>query len=64
MVLPFDQVLRQQRFIQEHPEWQIHAQDRGTRFTAEKSEGTDSHVVAALSLTELLNRLDEIVAGQ
>ena len=27
MSLPFDQVVRQQRFINDHPEWSIHAQD-------------------------------------
>lgn len=64
MALPFDQVVRQQQFLRAHPEWSIHPQDRGTRFTAEKSDGTNCHVVAALSLKELLNRLDEIVAGQ
>jgi hypothetical protein len=64
MALPFDQVVREQRFIKDHPEWQIHAEHRGTRFTAEKAEGKTSHVVAALSLEELLNRLDEIVAGR
>ena len=54
----------EQRFLQAHPEWAIHAQDRGSRFTAEKNDGTDCHVVAALSLEELLNRLDQIVAAQ
>ncbi len=64
MALPFDQVVREQRFLQAHPEWAIHAQDRGSRFTAEKNDGSHCHVVAALSLEELLNRLDQIVAAQ
>ncbi len=64
MSLPLDQVVRQQRFIQEHPEWSIHPQDGATRFIAEKDDGHDCHVVAALSLRELLNRLEEIVAAQ
>jgi hypothetical protein len=63
MALPFDQVLREQRFIAAHPEWSIHAQDGATRFTAEKDDGTNCHLVAALSLQELLDRLDEIVAA-
>ena len=63
MGLPFDQVVRQQHFIQDHPEWSIHAQDGARRFIAEKGDGQDCHVVAALSLRELLNRLEEIVAG-
>ena len=37
---------------------------RARRFIAEKGDGSDCHVVAALSLRELLNRLDEIVADQ
>jgi hypothetical protein len=64
MGLPFDQVVRQQRFINDHPEWSIHAQDGARRFIAEKGDGQDCHVVAALSLRELLNRLEEIVAAQ
>ena len=64
MGLPFDQVVRQQRFIQDHPEWSIHAHDGATRFVAEKGDNHDCHVVAAPSLRELLNRLEEIVAAQ
>ena len=63
MGLPFDQVVRQQRFIRDHPEWSIHPHDGATRFIAEKGDGHDCHV-AALSLRELLNRLEEIVAAQ
>jgi hypothetical protein len=64
MALPFDQILRQQRFSQDHPEWSIHSQDGACRFTAEKNDGPDCHLVAALTLKALLDRLDEIVAGQ
>ena len=64
MALPFDQVVREQRFLQAHPESAIRAQDRGSRFTAQKNDGRDCHVVAALSLEELLNGLDQIVAAQ
>lgn len=63
MALLLDQVVREQAFLQAHPEWAIFSQDRGQRFTAEKTDGRNCHVVAALSLEELLNRLDEIVAG-
>ena len=63
MGLPFDQVVRQQRFIQDHPEWSIHPQD-GPSFTAEKNDGTSRHIVARPSLKGLLDRLDEIVAGR
>ena len=46
MALPFDQLLRRERFIKEHPAWSICPQDGGVRFTAEKTEGKNSHVIA------------------
>jgi len=64
VTLPFDQMLRQQRFVRAHPEWAIHCQDGGARFIAEKGDGHSAHIVAALSLEELLNRLDEIAVGR
>jgi hypothetical protein len=64
MALPFDQLLRQQRFIQAHPQWSICPQDGASRFTAEKTDGDSCHVVAGLSLGGLLDRLEEIEAGQ
>ena len=64
MGLPFDQVVRQQRFTRDHPEWSIHPQDGARHFIAEKGDGQGCHVVAALSLRELLNRLEEIVRAQ
>ncbi len=63
MALPFDQLLRRERFITEHPAWSICPQDGGTRFTAEKTEGKNSHLIAGLSLRKLLDRLEEIEAG-
>ena len=64
MALPFDQLLRQQRFIQDHPHWSICPQDGGWRFTAEKTDGQSCHIVAGLSLKALLDRLEEIEANQ
>lgn len=64
MGLPIDQVVRQERFIREHPEWSIHSHDGARRFIAEKGDDQDCHVVAAVSLRELLNRLEEIVAAK
>jgi hypothetical protein len=64
MAPPFDQLLRQQRFIQDHPQWSICAHDVGSGFTAEKTEGHSCHVVAGLTLGRLLDRLEEIEAGQ
>ena len=63
MAVPYDQELRQQRFIQAHPQWSIHAQDEATHFTAEKDDGGGTrHIVANPSLKMLLDRLDEIEA--
>jgi hypothetical protein len=59
MALPVDQVIRERRFLAAHSEWQIFAQDRGSRWTAECDE--PNHLVTALSLRELLDRLDSIV---
>ena len=61
MGLPFDQVVRQQRFIHDHPEWSIHAQDGARRFIAEKGDGQDCHVVAALSLRDGQGRLIKLM---
>jgi hypothetical protein len=60
MPIPVDQVIREQRFLAAHQEWNIFSHDRGSRFTAECAEPI--HVVVALSLRELLDRLEEIVA--
>lgn len=62
MSLPVDQVIRERRFLAAHSEWNIFSQGKGSRFTAECAEPI--HVVTALSLRELLDRLEEIVAGQ
>ena len=60
MAVPYELELRHQRFIQTHPQWSIHPQDGGTRFTAEKDDGAWRHIVAEHSLKVLLDRLDEI----
>jgi hypothetical protein len=62
MTLPLDQVIREQRFLAAHSEWSILSHGKGSRFTAECTEPI--HVITALSLRELLDRLDEIAAGQ
>jgi hypothetical protein len=64
MALPLDLVLREQAFIRAHPEWAIYAQQSGGRFVGETSDGSTRHVIAKPSLKALLDRLDEIVAGQ
>ena len=64
MPAPYDQELRQQRFLRAHPHWPVHAQDEATHFTAGKDDGTWRHIVANPSLTMLLDRLDETGAGR
>jgi hypothetical protein len=59
MPLPIDQVIRERRFLAANPEWSIHSHDKGGRFVAECDE--PNRVVVALSLRELLDRLEEIV---
>lgn len=59
MGLPLDQVIRERRFLAGHPEWSIFSQDKGSRFTAECDE--PNRIVVALSLRELLDRLESIV---
>jgi len=63
MALPYEQLIRQQRFTAQHPQWSIYAQDGESRFTAEKIGPRSCHVVAALTLHALLDRLEEIEAG-
>ena len=59
MALPVDQVIRERRFLAANPQWSIHSQDKGSRFTAECDD--PNRVVVALSLRQLLDRLEEIV---
>ena len=55
MGLPFDQVVRQQHFIQDHPEWSIHAQDGARRFIAEK--GVTIHATLTDATPQAINDL-------
>jgi hypothetical protein len=61
MALPVDQVIRERRFLAAHPQWSIRSQDRGSRFVAERDD--PDYVVVAMSLKELLDRL-EVIASQ
>lgn len=58
MALSADQVIRERRFLAANPEWSIFSQDKGSRFTAERDDPI--HVVVALSLSELLDKLEAI----
>jgi hypothetical protein len=58
MALPVDQVIRQRRFLAANPEWSIQSQDMGGRFTAQCDD--QSRAVVAMSLRELLDRLEQI----
>jgi hypothetical protein len=59
---PPDQVIRWRRFLAAHNEWEITPLGRGSRFIATRDEPTN-HTVVAMSLRELLDRLDRIVGG-
>ena len=60
MGVPLDQVLREQRFIRDHPEWSIHRLEYGSEFAALKVDGPNQHIVAGMPLPALLDRLEEI----
>ena len=62
MALPIEQLCRQQRFADEHPEWCILAQNWGQHYIAERRDGRSWHILAALTLSGLLDRLDQIEA--
>ena len=62
MALPIEQLCRQQRFSDEHPEWRILAQNWGQHYLAERRDGRSWHVLAAPTLAGLLDRLDQIEA--
>jgi hypothetical protein len=63
MALPIDQMIREQRFIHAHPEWQIYRM--GHRFNATRDE--PNTIVVRENLRELLDDLDDLLvkeAGQ
>ena len=61
MAIPVDQVIRERQFQASHPEWRIFSQDKGSRFIAECDD--PNRVIVALSLRELLDRLETIVGA-
>jgi hypothetical protein len=60
MALPVDQVIRERKFLAANPQWTIYSQDKGRRFTAECDD--PNYVVVAMSLKELLDRLETIAS--
>lgn len=64
MALPIEQLCRQQHFTSQHPEWRIQGRNWGQHYIAERHDHDGWHVVAALTLGGLLDRLDEIEAGR
>jgi hypothetical protein len=61
MAIPIDQVIRERRFLAAHSEWNITSLNRGSRFVATRDE--PNHTIVAMSLRELLDRLDKVVGG-
>ena len=64
MAFPIEQLCRQQRFTSEHPAWRIQARNWGQHYVAERYDRNRWHIVAAIALGGLLDRLDQIEAGQ
>ena len=64
MALPIEQLARQQRFTSSHPAWHIQARNWGQHYLAERRDRHGWHIVAALTLDALLDRLDQIEAEQ
>jgi hypothetical protein len=64
MALPIEQLTRQQRFMNSHPAWHIQARNWGQHYLAERHDRHGWYIVAALTLDDLLDRLDQIEAGQ
>lgn len=63
MLLPIEHFRRQQRSTSGHPTWHIQARNWGQHYIAERRDGNGWHIVAALTLDGLLDRLDQIEAG-
>ena len=64
MAPPIEQLTRQQRFTNSHPAWHIQARNWGQHYLAERRDRHGWHIVAALTLDGLLDRLDQIEAEQ
>jgi hypothetical protein len=64
MVLPIEQICRQQRFSKDHPQWHIQARNWGQHYIAERQDHHGWHIVTDLTLDGLLDRLDQIEAGR
>jgi hypothetical protein len=62
--LPIEQLCRQQQFTSDHPAWRIQARNWGQLYIAERQDRHSWHIVAALTLGGLLDRLDQIEAAR
>lgn len=63
MALPIEQLRRQQQLTNGYPAWHIQARNWGQHYIAERCDRHGWHIVAALTLDALLDRLDQIEAG-
>lgn len=60
MALPYQDVIREQRFIHAHPEWSIRR--LGDRFSATRNQ--PNQMVTRQNLGELIDRLESIVTAE
>lgn len=56
---PYEQLVRAQRWQQQHEDWSIRSVDGGAHFIAEETVTNGAHIIADPSLTHLMDTLEE-----
>ena len=54
---PYEQLVRAQRWQQQHEDWDIKSVDGGSHFIAEQTVTTGAHIIADPALKSLMDRL-------
>lgn len=57
---PLEQLIRAQRWQQQHADWDIKPVDGGSRFIAERQVKNGAHIIADPSLKNLMDRLESV----
>jgi hypothetical protein len=55
---PFEQLIRAQRWQQQHADWDIKSVDGGSHFVAEQKVNNGAHIIADPSLKSLMDTLE------
>jgi hypothetical protein len=55
---PFEQLIRAQRWQQQHADWDIKSVDGGSHFVAEQKVTNGAHIIADPSLKSLMDTLE------